>query len=95
MMTAARKGITHYVRYTHRGETAYGTRDGDVIHRLAGDFFSDPQLSGETVAVKDVKLEVPVDPSRVGKVIGLTGSGPALLNMRRIRVSSPCSPPRF
>ena len=73
MMTAVRKGITRYVRYTHRGETSYGTRDGDVIHRLAGDLFSDPQLSGETVAVKDVKLEVPVDPSRVGKVIGLTG----------------------
>jgi len=64
--------ITRYVRYTDASGTFYGTVDGDTIRQLDGDLFANPRPTGKTVRVADVKLEVPVDPMKVQKVIGLT-----------------------
>ena len=70
----AAKDITRYVRFSDGSKTAYGLREGDTIHELQGDLFSDPQRSGRTVRVQDVKLLVPIDPLKPGKVIGVPGN---------------------
>ena len=66
------QGVTRYVRYTKDGQTSYGVLEGDTVHQLNGDLFSNPARSGQTAKLSDVKLEIPVDPDRVQKVIGLT-----------------------
>jgi 2-keto-4-pentenoate hydratase/2-oxohepta-3-ene-1,7-dioic acid hydratase in catechol pathway len=66
------QSATRYVRYTKDGQTSYGILEGDTVHQLNGDLFSNPQRSGQTARLAEVKLEIPVDPDRVQKVIGLT-----------------------
>src|SRR5688572_25042448 len=63
--------ITRYVRFTAGGAPAYGILDGDTIRELAGDLFADPQPNGRTHRLADVQLLLPLDPSRVSKVIGV------------------------
>lgn len=59
-------GVTRYVRYEHGGTVAYGVMDGDTIHSLKGDLFSGSrERSGESVAVSEVRLLAPVEPSKV------------------------------
>lgn len=71
-MTTGR--ITRYVRYSDAKDTSYGIVDGESIHQLRGELFEDPQPTGRSVRVADVKLLVPVDPRRAGKVIGVPGN---------------------
>ena len=66
------QGVTRYVRYTKDGQTSYGVLEGDTVHQLSGDLFSNAGRTGLTARLADVKLEIPVDPDRVQKVIGLT-----------------------
>ena len=66
------EGVTRYVRYSKDGQTSYGVLEGDTIHQLEGDLFENPRRTGQTVARSEVRLEVPVDPDRVQKVLGLT-----------------------
>ncbi len=68
------QSITRYVRYANGSTTAYGLREGDTIHELSGDIFANPSRTGNTVQVSDVKLLVPIDPSKPGKVIGVPGN---------------------
>ena len=67
-------GVTRYVRFTQGGRTSYGIREGATIRELEGDLFANPRPTGRTASVSAVKLEVPVDPLRVKKVIGVAGN---------------------
>ncbi len=69
------QNVTRYVRYATGGQASYGILEGETVHQLAGDLFDTPQTcTGTTVRVSDVQLLVPLDPARVGKVIGVTGN---------------------
>ena len=61
----ASQQVTKYVRYIHDGETSYGILEGDTVHGLDGDLFSSPQRNGSSVALADVTLLAPVEPSKV------------------------------
>ncbi len=61
----AQDGVTHYVRYAHQGRHLYGILEGDTIKELGGDLFSSPEETGATVALSDVRLLAPSEPSKV------------------------------
>src|SRR2546426_208785 len=63
--------LTRYVRFKTSSGAAYGVVEGDTIRELAGDLFEAPQPTGRTVALADAELLLPLDPSRVQKVIGV------------------------
>ena len=66
--------VTRYVRYTHGGRTSYGILEGETVRELEGDLFANPRPTGKTVRLADATLEVPLDPDRVHKVIGIAGN---------------------
>ncbi len=61
----AQDGGTKYVRYMHEGQTAYGILDDETIRELDGDLFASPRETGRTVAMADVRLLAPCEPSKV------------------------------
>ena len=75
--------MTRYVRYTAAGETSYGILDGETIRQLDGDLFVNPKPTGATHRLAEVALELPVDPSKVSKVVGVTGQWPRRGTPRR------------
>lgn len=54
-----------YVRHRRGDRTAYGILDGETIHELEGDPFASPRRSGSHVALADVDLLAPCEPSKV------------------------------
>jgi 2-keto-4-pentenoate hydratase/2-oxohepta-3-ene-1,7-dioic acid hydratase in catechol pathway len=66
------QSVTRYVRYTKDGKTSYGILEGDTVYELSGDLFESPQRTGQTAKASEATFEIPVDPDRVQKVIGLT-----------------------
>lgn len=74
---SAQQGPTHYVRYQQGSTIAFGIKEGDVIRELKGDLFANPQPTGRTVKLTEVKLLTPLDWKRVTKIIGVgANSGP-------------------
>ena len=61
----AQEGVTRYVRYSHAGQASYGLLEGDVIRELDGDIFSSPRQTGTSVALSEVRLLPPCEPSKV------------------------------
>lgn len=61
----AQDGPTQYVRYQAGGETSWGILENGTIHQLDGDLFSEPSRTGTSVAMTDVRLLAPVEPSKV------------------------------
>lgn len=61
----AQDGVTRYVRYAHQGRRPYGILEQDTIKELDGDLFGSPAETGATVALSDVRLLAPVEPSKV------------------------------
>ena len=66
---------TRWLRYLHRGRPALGTLDGETISRYDGDMFAGPVPTGETVALAEVQLLPPTQPT---KMIGLWNNFRAL-----------------
>jgi 2-keto-4-pentenoate hydratase/2-oxohepta-3-ene-1,7-dioic acid hydratase in catechol pathway len=62
--------VTKYARFEADGVVAYGIVEGDRIRRLDGDLF-EGRASTKTYALKDVKLRVPTQPT---KVLALAGN---------------------
>jgi len=62
---AAQNDVTTYVRYAHAGTISYGVLDDNTIHQLSDNAFASPQRTGATVALADVELLAPVEPSKV------------------------------
>jgi len=54
-----------FVRYTYRGETAWGSLQGETITRLAGSLLENPQPTGEQVELAQVKLLAPLQPPKI------------------------------
>lgn len=54
-----------FARFQAGGVTAHGILEGDRIRRIEGDIFGAWKTTGETHALKDVKLLVPTTPAKV------------------------------
>ena len=54
-----------YVRYSARGKTGYGMLDGDSILCLRENFLDNITPAGERLALQDVRLLAPCEPSKV------------------------------
>ena len=57
--------VTKYVRYACDEQRLYGVVEGDTVHQLEGDPFDSPRRTGTTVALADVTLLAPCEPSKV------------------------------
>jgi len=55
----------HWVRFAHAGAVHFGTLEGDTIRVHGGNMFERPEPTGETVALADVQLRMPVQPTKV------------------------------
>jgi 2-keto-4-pentenoate hydratase/2-oxohepta-3-ene-1,7-dioic acid hydratase in catechol pathway len=51
-----------WVRFTHAGASRYGVLNGDTIAAIRGEPWGDATPTGQTLALADVTLEVPVIP---------------------------------
>jgi 2-keto-4-pentenoate hydratase/2-oxohepta-3-ene-1,7-dioic acid hydratase in catechol pathway len=67
----AQSGITKYVRYSQGGNTSYGILDGQTVRELDGDFLYGGSPTGKTVPLSSVRLEIPLDPIKISKVLGV------------------------
>ena len=54
-----------WVRYEYAGEQGFGVIEQDTIHCHSGDMFHDPQPSGETLPLQEVRLLAPCEPSKI------------------------------
>jgi 2-keto-4-pentenoate hydratase/2-oxohepta-3-ene-1,7-dioic acid hydratase in catechol pathway len=57
-----------WLRFRHRGRTAFGWLDGPLVQVCDGHPFDAPRATGERVPVADIEWLTPCDP---GKIIGL------------------------
>jgi 2-keto-4-pentenoate hydratase/2-oxohepta-3-ene-1,7-dioic acid hydratase in catechol pathway len=57
--------ITRYVRYSTESKTAYGILDGDSIRELRQNFLHDIASTGNRIALRDVRILAPCEPSKV------------------------------
>ncbi|MGH7569102.1 MAG: fumarylacetoacetate hydrolase family protein, partial [Gemmatimonadales bacterium] len=80
---------TRYVRYEQGGRAAYGILEGETIREVTGDPFQSPRPTGRTARAAQVRLLAPLDPLRVGKVLGIA------INTRRPGREQPVPHPRY
>jgi ketopantoate reductase/2-keto-4-pentenoate hydratase/2-oxohepta-3-ene-1,7-dioic acid hydratase in catechol pathway len=57
--------MTHWIRFEKAGKTGFGTLEGDTISVHSGDLFAGAKVTGEKIALKDVKVLTPCDPSKM------------------------------
>ncbi len=57
--------ITRYVRCLHAGQVGYGILHGETITELSGNFLAGATPTGRNLALGDVRLLAPVEPSKV------------------------------
>lgn len=57
--------ISRYVRYSFNNEIHYGIEDGDEVHQLDGAPWAKGSRTGISVALSDVTLLAPAEPSKV------------------------------
>src|SRR5262245_55995991 len=80
--------MNRYVRFRTAAGARYGLLDGETIRELAGDLFDNPQPTGRTVPLAGTELLLPLDPTRVQKIIGVAlnyhrpGAPPAIEHPR-------------
>jgi 2-keto-4-pentenoate hydratase/2-oxohepta-3-ene-1,7-dioic acid hydratase in catechol pathway len=65
----------HWVRFSCAGESRFGTLDGDRIFEYRGDMYDAPEPSGRMLALSEVRL---LHPSQPTKVIALWNNFAAL-----------------
>ncbi len=61
----AQEAVQRYVRYSYQGSTAYGVVRGEVIQQLDGPPYESRTATGVEVALADVALLAPAEPSKV------------------------------
>jgi 2-keto-4-pentenoate hydratase/2-oxohepta-3-ene-1,7-dioic acid hydratase in catechol pathway len=54
-----------WLRYSHQGQTGFGQLVGDTLHVHQGSLFDNPQPTGTTLAVADVEVLAPCQPTKV------------------------------
>jgi len=79
--------MAHWVRFEHSGKTAIGMLDGENILVHTGSLFDNPQPTGETLKLTDVKLLAPTEPS---KIIAMWNNFHALA--AKLNVAEPAEP---
>ena len=79
--------MTHWVRFEAGGRTGFGTLAGDSITEHEGDMFAGAEPSGQTLALSDVRLLTPTEPS---KMIALWNNFHALA--AKMKVAEPEEP---
>jgi len=57
--------MAHWVRFTHGGQEAFGTLDGNVIAVHQGSMFDAPRATGVTLPLAQVSLLTPSQPSKM------------------------------
>ena len=57
--------MTHYIRYRSGASTSYGILDGETVRELRGGLFSNPTETGAVLALKDVTLLHPCEPTKI------------------------------
>ena len=57
--------MTHWGRYEHAGTVGFGTIEGDTVTVHEGDMFAGAQATGETLALADVTLLAPCQPTKM------------------------------
>jgi 2-keto-4-pentenoate hydratase/2-oxohepta-3-ene-1,7-dioic acid hydratase in catechol pathway len=57
--------MAHWARFRHKREVHFGQLEGGTIKVFEGDLFSSPKATGDTVALADVELLTPVEPSKM------------------------------
>jgi ketopantoate reductase/2-keto-4-pentenoate hydratase/2-oxohepta-3-ene-1,7-dioic acid hydratase in catechol pathway len=57
--------MAHWIRFEKAGKTGFGTLEGDTISVHSGDLFAGAKATGDKVALKDVKILTPCDPSKM------------------------------
>ncbi len=67
----AQSGIIRYVRFSQGGTVSYGILEGGTVRELDGDFLLGARPTGKTFPLSDVRLEIPLDPMKVSKVLGV------------------------
>ncbi len=68
--------MARWARYRHQGAVHFGTLEDGRIAEHEGDLFADPRPTGREVALEEVELLTPVEPS---KVVALANNYHALL----------------
>jgi 2-keto-4-pentenoate hydratase/2-oxohepta-3-ene-1,7-dioic acid hydratase in catechol pathway len=58
-------GPTRWVRFEHAGRTGFGTLEGDWVRPYAGDMFGECAASGDLLALGELTLLTPTQPSKV------------------------------
>ena len=82
--------MTLWVRFSRQGRIGFGTLRDETIHVHAGDMFAKPTTTGETLALADVALLRPCEPS---KMLGLWNNFHALAE--KIQSPVPAEPLYF
>ena len=57
--------VQHWVRYRQAGSIGFGTLRGEHIHEYRGDMFDAPEPTGRELALRDVRLLSPTQPTKV------------------------------
>jgi 2-dehydropantoate 2-reductase len=57
--------MAHWIRFEKGGKAGFGTLEGDTISVHSGDMFAGAKATGDKVALKDVKVLTPCDPSKM------------------------------
>ena len=57
--------IQHWVRFAHAGDTGFGLLEGQSIRVHRGDLFANPQPTDRVLAMADVQLLKPTQPTKV------------------------------
>jgi ketopantoate reductase/2-keto-4-pentenoate hydratase/2-oxohepta-3-ene-1,7-dioic acid hydratase in catechol pathway len=57
--------MAHWIRFEKGGKTGFGTLEGDTISVHSGDMFAGAKATGEKLALKDVKVRTPCEPSKM------------------------------
>ena len=57
--------MPRWVRFVHKGDSCFGTLDGDEIAVHRGNMFQSPEATGEMVTLGDVELLTPSEPTKM------------------------------
>lgn len=73
--------VTRLVRYEHAGRVGFGTLNGETIREHRGELFGTHLPTGRELALADVRLLMPVQPSKVIALWNNFGALRAKLNL--------------
>jgi 2-dehydropantoate 2-reductase len=57
--------MAHWIRFEKGGKAGFGTLEGDTISVHSGEMFAGAKATGDKLALKDVKILTPCDPSKM------------------------------